>query len=252
MHYSLIIHNIKFHLKPIKMKRFLIDYIEHPEADEQGVNNKPGPVITLSRECGCSSNRIAIKLSKILTGYSYLSESKKNVEWKWYNKEIFDEAAKELDRSPDQIKEVFLKEARASIHEISTAFTTERAYDVDEQEVIDHIVGLIRKIALKGNCIIVGRAANLLVKDIPNSLSVKLHAPLEWRIQRIMKISNLNYADARDYVLEVDRQRNLLVEHVAGRPLINTDYDVVFNYGTLPDDLIVDAIVNMLKSKKII
>lgn len=234
------------------MKRFLIDYIEDTALNQQEINSKPGPVITISRECGCSSNRIAIKLSKILTGYSYLSEYKKNVDWRWYSKEIINEAAKELDRKPEEIKEVLLKEARASIHEISTAFTTERAYDIDDQTAIDHIVGLTRKIAMKGNCIIVGRAANLLVKDIPNSLSVSLQAPLEWRIQRIMKISNMNYADARDYVLEVDRQRNLLVEHVAGRPLINTDFDVVFNYGTLPDDLIIDAIVNMLKCKKII
>lgn len=234
------------------MKRFLIDYIEQPTTDVQGVNNKPGPVITISRECGCSSNRIAIKLSKILTGYSYLSESKKNVEWRWLNKEIIDDAAKKLGRSPDEIKEVFLKEAKASLYEISTAFTTEKAYDVNDQEVIDHIVALIRKVAIKGNSIIVGRAANLLVKDIPNSLSIKLHAPLEWRIQRIMKISTMSYSDARDYVLEVDRQRNLLVEHIAGRPLNNTDFDVVFNYATLPDDFIIDAIVNILKNKKII
>jgi hypothetical protein len=67
-----------------------------------------------------------------------------------------------------------------------------------------------------------------------------------------MQISNLSWADAQEYVLEVDRQRNLFVEHVAGRQLDNNDFDLIFNYSTMLDDHIVDVIVNLLKNKKII
>jgi hypothetical protein len=67
-----------------------------------------------------------------------------------------------------------------------------------------------------------------------------------------MQISNLSWDEAQQYVMEVDRQRNLFVEHVAGRELDNNDFDLIFNYATMVDDHIVDVIVNVLKNKKII
>ncbi|HKM93362.1 MAG TPA: cytidylate kinase-like family protein [Prolixibacteraceae bacterium] len=235
------------------MKRFLIKSMKKDSENNGIMESTAGPVITISRECGCSSNRIATKLSKILTGYSYLSDkNKNNIEWRWFNKEFVQKAADELSLSPDAVKSVFLKEARASLHEISTAFSTEKSYDSEDQLVIDYMVGFMRDIAVKGHCIIVGRGANLLVSDIPASLSIRLQAPLEWRINRIMKISNMTYPDARDYVLEIDRQRYLFVEHIAGRELNNNDYDIIYNYSTLSDDMIVDSIINIMKNKKMI
>ena len=51
----------------------------------------PGPFLTISRQSGCSAQRIAIKLSKILTGYSYMSETKTDAEWTWVDKTVFSE-----------------------------------------------------------------------------------------------------------------------------------------------------------------
>ena len=99
-------------------------------------------------------------------------------------------------------------------------------------------------------CIIVGRAAGVIAKDISRKLSIKLQAPLEWRINRIMQISNMSHADAQEYVLQIDRERDLFVEHMAGRKVNNNDYDIIFNYSTLQDDHIVDAIVNVIKNKR--
>jgi len=39
---------------------------------------------------------------------------------------------------------------------------------------------------------------------------------------------------------------------VIGRKANNNDFDVIFNYAALEDDYIVDAVINMLKNKKII
>jgi cytidylate kinase len=229
-----------------------MDYFEETTNDEPGKIHLPGPVITISRECGCSSNRIAIKLAKILSGYSYMSETKKEQKWTWMNREIIEAAAAELEVNKELIKNVFLKEAKSRVHEITNAFSTEKMYDADDQEVIDSVVDVIRQMARKGHCVIVGRAAQIVTEDIPDRLNIKLQAPLEWRIRRIMTISNMSYSEAQEYVLEIDRQRNLFVKHIAGRELDNNDFDVIFNYSTMSDDLIVDAIINMLKNKKII
>ncbi len=234
------------------MKDFLSNYLEQAGGKGSGKLHHPGPIVTISRECGCSAKRIATKLSKILTGYNYLSETKTDVEWKWVSKEVIELAAQELEMDPGKIRNVFLGEAKQSIHEVSHAFSTSKVYDADDQQVIDTVKAVIRSIAEEGHYIVVGRAASVIAQDIPKRLSVKLQAPLDWRINRIMQISNLSWADAQDYVLEIDRQRDLFVEHVAGRTLDNNDFDLIFNYSTMLDDHIVDVIVNVLKNKKII
>ena len=187
-----------------------------------------------------------------MTGYSYLSANKKDVEWKWLNKEVIEKAAVELEMNPDKIRDVFLGEAKMSIHDVSNAFSTEKVYDADNQKVIDTLRAVITEIAREGNCVIVGRAASVVSKGVAKRLCVKLQAPIEWRIKHIMQVSNMNYTDARDYVLEVDRKRSLFVEHIAGRKLECADFDVVFNCATMSDDMIVDSIINILKNKKII
>lgn len=230
------------------MKNFFSNYTEN-KAGTHRVNRYPGPVIMISRECGCSAKRIATKLSKILTGYSYLSETKTDVEWKWVSKEILEKAALELEMEPAQVKHVFMSEAKINISEVASAFSTEKVYDADDQNVIDSVRKIIHRLAEEGNYIIVGRAASIIARDIPRKLSIKLQAPLEWRINRIMQISNMSHAEAQEYVMTIDCQRDLFVEHVAGRKVNNNDFDLIFNYSTLLDDHIVDAIMTVIKNK---
>lgn len=234
------------------MKNILMSYLTQAGQQIDGKHLRPGPVVTISRECGCSANRIATKLSKILTGYNYLSETKTDVEWKWVSKEVIEMAAGELEMHPGRIKNGQSEEIKQSIHNVSVAFSKAKVYDTTDLNTCDTVKAVIRNIAEKGHCIIVGRAAGIITQDIPNRLSIKLQAPLDWRINRMMQISNLSWAEAQQYVLEVDNQRNSFVECIAGRKSDNNDFDLIFNYSTLLDDHIVDAIVNVLKNRKII
>jgi cytidylate kinase len=233
------------------MKNFLSNYLSDSSTLERKAKY-PGPVIMISRECGCSAKPIAIKLSKILSGYSYQAETQTESEWKWVSKEIIEEAALELEMEPGRIKNVFLSEAKSHLHEVTSAFSVDKFYDADDQEVIDMVRDVILRIAEVGNFIIVGRAAGSIARDISQKLSIKLQAPLDWRINRIMQVSNMTKNDAQAYVLEIDRQRDLFVEHVNGRKMNNSDFDLIFNYATMQDDYIVDAVINIMKNKRMI
>jgi len=234
------------------MKNLLSNYFGTQTERKNQRQRTAGPVITISRECGCSAKRIATKLSKILTGYGYMSDTKTNVEWRWVSKEIIEQAAIELELNPKKVKNVFLGEAKTSLHEVTSAFSTAKMYDADDQEVIDAVKDIVHRIAEEGHYIIVGRAAGVIARDVPGNINIKLQAPLEWRVNRIMQISNMTYADAQAYVLEIDRQRELFVEHIAGRKLNNSDFDMIFNYATMLDDHIVDSIISVVKNKKMI
>ena len=70
------------------MEKFINSYLTNFKCVNLETGDFPGPFITISRQAGCSAQRLAIKLSKILTGYSYMSETKTDIEWKWVNKHI--------------------------------------------------------------------------------------------------------------------------------------------------------------------
>ncbi|MDA3878958.1 MAG: cytidylate kinase-like family protein [Prolixibacteraceae bacterium] len=234
------------------MENFLIDYLEKSQAGLQYDWKNAGPVITISRECGCSANRIARGLAKVLNGYVALSGKGKKREWKWLNKEVVEEAASQLEITPDKIKSVFLKEIDSSLYDVQSAFSAERVYDSEDEQVIHTMQNVIERLAVEGNSIIVGRGANIIASNIESRLSVKLYAPLEWRIKQIMEVSSMKYADSRDYVLTIDDQRDLFVQHLAGREVQNTDFDMTFNYATMSNSQIVDAIIVVMKGRRLI
>ena len=67
-----------------------------------------------------------------------------------------------------------------------------------------------------------------------------------------MQLRDFSQAEAVEYVKEMDSKRDAFIEKIIGRKANNDDFDVIFNYASLQDDEIIDAIVNILKNKKIV
>lgn len=234
------------------MKELLQSCIEACSKSDSGEKQALGPVITMSRECGCQANYIATKLTRILTGYNYLSESKSGVEWKVISKEILDLAARELKMDNKQIRNVFMNKPYPGINDVVATFSSIVLDHSSDQKVIETVRHIIHWLAGEGHVIILGMAANFIVNDIPQHLNIKLMAPLDWRIERVMRQNGLLIEEAEVYVREIDRQRNYFVEHVAGRKPNSLDYDLIFNYSTMTEDHIVDAIISVLKDRRMV
>ncbi len=234
------------------MKDFLNHYLKNVYGCNLETGDFPGPVVTISRQTGCSAQRIAIKLSKILTGYSYMSDTKTDAEWRWVDKEVFRNAVEEMKEDLAQRGSEHKQEILDHLNAVAKAFSQEKVYDIHDDQLIETLKSIICKLASHGRYIIVGRSAGVILKDIPNKLSIRLEAPLEWRINRVMQLRNITHKKAEDYVVATDQQRDSFIEKVNGRKPENSDFDVIFNYATLLDDQIIDAIVNLLKHKKII
>ncbi len=212
----------------------------------------PGPIVTISRQAGCSAQRLAIKLSKILTGYSYMSDTKTDAEWEWVDKKVFAKSVNEMINDIEIGNYDDKKEAIFLLNEVSKAFSEEKVYDILDEKLITILKGIICRLAFDGRKIIVGRSAGVILKNIPNKLNIRLEAPAEWRINRIMQINDCSQAEASDYINEMDKKRDSFIEKIIGRKAENNDFDVIFNYASLEDDEIVDAVVNILRNKNII
>ena len=63
---------------------------------------QPGPVITISRQCGCNANDVAeVLIEKINATYG---NNKNFVSWKHVSKEILALASEELKMHPEQVE----------------------------------------------------------------------------------------------------------------------------------------------------
>lgn len=233
------------------MSDILFNYLnrrlQEAEGKEVTPGKEPGPVITISRQSGCSARRLTIKLVEEL---NKIRKDKTGKEWDYINKELLEKAARELNVKPSEIAYVFKYQERNALGDIFASYANK--YYKSDRKIRKTIADVIKSIAADGNIIIIGRAGVVLTKEILKSLHISLEAPLEWRSLMISERYDLSFADARKSVIEMDKKRERFRESFEGR---NTDYtwfDVTFNRMSLTENEIVDAIINMMKSKKLI
>lgn len=234
------------------MEKLVNNYLNVFSCIDLETGDFPGPVVTISRQAGCSAQRIAIKLSKILTGYSYMADTKTNVEWKWVDIKVFSKVVKEVISEIENGAYDNSHEAINLLENVGKAFANETIYEISDEKMIKIFKGIICRLAYQGRKIIVGRSAGVILKHVPNKLNVRLEAPVEWRINRIMQIKDFSQAEAVKYIDEMDKKRDSFIEKINGRKAQNDDFDVIFNYASLQDDDIVDAIINILRNKQIV
>jgi cytidylate kinase len=206
------------------------------------------PYISISRDFGCMANVIAQKLSAHLT----LENKRKGInrEWKWINKVIMEEAAKALELSPSKIEYVFQSQKKTVMDEIVSAMSTR--YYKSDKKIRKTIIEVIRSIIISGNVIIVGRGGVAFRKDNPDSLHIKLIAPIEWRVDRICKNYQKTPKEALKYILEIDQERKYLIDSFVGFDTDDSIFDMVFNRQTMNDDEIIAIIIQTMAKRKLI
>ena len=87
-----------------------------------------------------------------------------------------------------------------------------------ESELLGIEERLLTEIADHGRAVVVGCGAAQLLKGRPNVLAVFLHAPEEWRIQRIRELYGLDAAAAEVAVRDSDRNRCRFIQQLTGAP----------------------------------
>jgi cytidylate kinase len=220
------------------MQNMLLKYLNarlEPKSVKQVV---PGPVITISRECGCAGRLVAKILSeKINEKYK---EDGRHLEWKWIGKEILSLASHELRMQPQKIRSLFEAHDKNYFEEIVSSFT-ESYYG--QNEMVKKVIGdVIRRIAVDGYTIIVGRGSCAIARDIQKSLHINLEAPLSWKAAKISKKNGISLTEARKHVIEVDKQRNNFRDYYRGKNNDDNCFDISFNCKHFTSEEIADLI----------
>ena len=230
------------------MKIDLSKYLDNWYKEDPAKNIFPGPVVTLSREVGCPAKKIAADLSETLN--TLKKKHSKDHPWRWIDKEIMMESAKELQVDSSQIQHVFDYKKRGVLEDLLLAQSKD--YYKSDMKIRTTIAKVIRNFANAGNAIIVGRGGVAITRDIPKSLHVYLEAPIEWRALPVADKYNFTIDQARSYAQNIDKKRSSFRDFFQGKGNDYTRFDIKLNCMTLEPNELIDIIIAAMRSRYMI
>ena len=157
--------------------------------------SRPGVIITIAREHGSSGKQIG-KLVAARLGIPF------------YYKEMTALAAQESGLDQEFISDL-------------NKNSPDRLYDLYlSTQVVQHAVlaqyKIIREIAEKGSCVIMGRAADYVLRDCDQVVRLFLYAPEEYKVKRVMEVYGDSAEDAVHNIHRADNARAAYYKNISG------------------------------------
>ena len=107
----------------------------------------------------------------------------------------------------------------------------------------------ILQLADKGPCVIVGRNADYILKDRKDVLHAYIHADLDFRADRIVRLYGESEKSPLARLQEKDKRRSLNYQHYTGRTWGDADnYDISLNTAVIGVEKAAQIIIDLAKS----
>ena len=105
---------------------------------------------------------------------------------------------------------------------------------------------VILQLAEKGPCVIVGRNADYILKDRKDTLNVFIHADMDFRADRIVRLYGESEKSPKNRLNEKDKRRKVNYQHYTGRNWGEAkNYDLCLKSSTLGIETCADIIAEM-------
>lgn len=89
---------------------------------------------------------------------------------------------------------------------------------------------VIEELAQKGNCVIVGRCSDYILRNRTDCLKIYFSAPIEGRVKRVMKRLNLSEKEAKQRIQREDKRRADNYRYYTGRIWgVAANFDITLN-----------------------
>lgn len=157
-------------------------------------------VITISRQYGSGGREIGEKLAKSL-GIPF------------YDNELITRAAKESGFAESAFANAESKATNSLLYSIAMGMSAYGSHELGYSSLSldDRIFiaqsDVIRRLAKEGPCVIVGRCADYVLKDMDNVVNVFICADMKYRIQRAITMYDLPENKAEENILKADKRR---------------------------------------------
>ncbi len=209
-----------------------------------------------------TASTVVLAVSRQLgSGGSYIGQGVAHrLRLKYVDREILKQAAALLGREDEDLEQLEERVANAwvrltrhlSLGPPDALFTPPRpASSVYEEELFRIERQVIREIASRESCVIIGRASSFVLRDHPGVVRLFVHAPEGWRVDTLMR--SMETTDRRavhDLVRRTDRDRANFVHVVCGCDWSNAcHYDLTINPAEIGLDNAVDLVATVVKNR---
>ena len=195
-------------------------------------------IITISREFGSGGRSIGRMVAEKL-GIPF------------YDKELVDQVALESGFAPTFVEEHGEHAPGRSL--FSYAFAPQGVPGVmNGLSTADFLWNIqcsaILQLAEKGPCVIVGRNADYILKDREDCLHTFIHADMDYRAERIVRLYGESEKSPQARLQEKDKRRKVNYQHYTGRTWgAAENYDISLNTSTIGIEEAADIIVALAK-----
>lgn len=199
-------------------------------------------IITISRQYGSGGKEIGEALAKKL-------------DIPFYDKEIIAMSARSSGFDAELFEKADQKATNSLLYALSmfgTTATTYNAASYDGLPLADKLFiiqsDVIRSIAAKGSCVIVGRCADYVLADDPSCINLFLTSSWDNRVRRATRQYELDPADAEEVIRKTDKKRAAYYNFYTGLKWGHVDnYHLCLNTDAIGIDNAVELIANYAK-----
>lgn len=218
--------------------------LEHIMSEKQVAKVARRDVITISRQVGSGGDEIALNVCEIL-GFSYFDKNlmysaAKNIGICEGDITDFSEDSYKIESLVDKI--LGRKRLVAATYMLKNTASIRKT--VDEEKCLDVVQTVINSLAGRGRIVIVGRGGQAILRNKVNVLHVRIIAPLDVRVGRVMKEEGVTQEDALRIIEENDKAASEYLQRFYN---INwddpTNYNMVLNTAKMDLDTASRAIV---------
>ena len=200
-------------------------------------------IITIGRQFGSNGRMIGEKLAELMGV-------------KCYDKQLIKEAAKQSGLWEDFLDNMDEKPTSSFLYSVVMdpysymSFDSNTNYGMNlNQKAFMATYETIKSIADRESCVIIGRCSNYVLREYEKVLSAFIYAPLEVRIDTVMKRFNLNEKQARDQIAKEDKARasyfNYYTSYKWGK---NESYDILIDSSLLGPDGTAELLLDVAKT----
>lgn len=153
-------------------------------------------IVTISREFGSGGRELGKRLADSL-------------DFAYYDRDIITKIAKDTGMSEEYIQNISEKGVYPHVFQFAKSFAVYPSFQSNQTDILVAQQKVLKEIAKSGNCVIVGRGANVILEEY-NPINLFVYADLESKMKRCkLKGEGEEHSDKelKNKIMQIDKDR---------------------------------------------
>ena len=199
-------------------------------------------IITIARQYGSGGRTVGKMLAERL-------------QIPYYDREIISMASEESGINPtlfqDEKKTHSLRAFFTGGYHNAKLLSPESAGFTRDDNLFNYQAKIIRQLADEGSCVLIGRCADHVLKDMPGVARVFVHAPADFCLREAMKVNSQPENEVVKLIAKTDEYRAHYYKYYTGKEWKNAlNYDLSLDSSRLGFDGTVEAILAYIEVRR--